>query len=508
MVLFLLYYSYLFLLGLEFSFFSCLAFIIALLLFFLIIVSDFFFQFFNYLIFFKFSAVFLVISLSSVVATFAFIVLLISLFILLYALLYFFSYFNVASFFRTFVLFFLSILFYLLAVNIFLLFLSWEVMGLCSFFLILSFFCRFRSNFAAFQALFWNLSGDISLLSFLLLYFALYCVLTYNFFLFFCFSPLYFLLAVACKSACFPFHNWLFYAMEGPTPVSAFLHAASMITAGIYLLLVFNFWVYHITLVFLALFLIVFFSFYALLSLDFKKIIASSTGSQLGYICFFCLLAFFELSFLLLSLHAFFKFFLFFLAGVFIAVFLYQDYRFTSYYDYWSLVFVIFCAGSLMGLPYFLAGIFKELLLFSFLSSGALFWCFAIILFFSNYYMLKLLLAYFVPLDSQHLYTSSFLVPYLLLLFFTLLVLVVFYYTIYVQFYLVAIMNMFYFWTAYLYFYMFTCTIDWHLVLHYWFFLLCDYFTFFLYCLVNSLYRWGLSLVTLLFSFWHVNFFF
>jgi NADH:ubiquinone oxidoreductase subunit 5 (subunit L)/multisubunit Na+/H+ antiporter MnhA subunit len=134
-------------------------------------------------------------------------------------------------------------------------------------------------------------------------------------FLAFCFS-----IAAIGKSAQLGLHIWLPDAMEGPTPVSALIHAATMVTAGIYLLLRLMPILICTKIILLILMLLggltAFFS--ALIStvqFDIKKIIAYSTCSQLGYMFVAIGLAQPQLAFYHLINHAFFKALLFLVAG-------------------------------------------------------------------------------------------------------------------------------------------------------------------------------------------------
>lgn len=132
-----------------------------------------------------------------------------------------------------------------------------------------------------------------------------------------------FFIAAMSKSAQFGLHTWLPDAMEGPTPVSALIHAATMVTAGIYLL------VRMAGFLVLAPNLLCFISIVgaltalfgattALAQSDIKKVIAFSTCSQLGYMVMACGCAHFSLAFFHLLTHAFFKALLFLCAGVII----------------------------------------------------------------------------------------------------------------------------------------------------------------------------------------------
>ena len=223
-------------------------------------------------------------------------------------------------------------------------------MGLCSFFLISSFFFRFKTRFASFIALFWNLSGDLFLLIYFLFYLIFYLSFNFVYFYFYFFFYMFLIFPIFCKSAVFPFHAWLFYAMEGPTPVSAFLHAASMITAGIFFFFIFPFYFNPFFFFLFSFFTTVYFAFCAILYFDIKRMIASSTGSQIGYIFFFLSILFITNAFYLLFIHAIFKFFLFFIAGYFVSVFLnFQDFRmFSVNFTYFFLVsFPLLALGGL-----------------------------------------------------------------------------------------------------------------------------------------------------------------
>lgn len=129
-----------------------------------------------------------------------------------------------------------------------------------------------------------------------------------------------FLLAAAAKSAQFPFHTWLPDAMEAPTPISALIHAATMVNAGVYLLARFApafeqvpGWALSVTLVGLISALIT--AFMALTASDLKRALAYSTVSQLGYMVYAIGVGgVFASTFHLLS-HAVFKALLFLAAG-------------------------------------------------------------------------------------------------------------------------------------------------------------------------------------------------
>jgi NADH:ubiquinone oxidoreductase subunit 5 (subunit L)/multisubunit Na+/H+ antiporter MnhA subunit len=122
---------------------------------------------------------------------------------------------------------------------------------------------------------------------------------------------LFLLLAALVKSAQIGFHTWLADAMEGPTPVSALLHAATMVTAGVYLIIRSSFFIDKTpaiaTLMLLFGAVTTFFaSFTAFFQYDLKKIIAYSTCAQLGLMFVSCGLGNYILALFHLFNHAFF----------------------------------------------------------------------------------------------------------------------------------------------------------------------------------------------------------
>ena len=122
------------------------------------------------------------------------------------------------------------------------------------------------------------------------------------------------------KSAQFPLHTWLADAMEGPTPVSALIHAATMVTAGVYLVIRANPLYSAIPevsyfIAVLGTFVAIFAASMALVNRDLKRIIAYSTLSQLGYMFAAAGLGAYWIALFHLAAHAFFKALLFLGAG-------------------------------------------------------------------------------------------------------------------------------------------------------------------------------------------------
>lgn len=220
--------------------------------------------------------------------------------------------------------FYLAMQLLVLSNNYLILFYAWELVGLMSFLLISYWFNRILANKASFKAYSLNRLGDIGfyLLLFILIYYygsPIYLQTFYYKTILF----IYICMCVWTKSAVHPFNIWLTSAMEGPTPVSALLHAATMVCAGAYLLLKFPYLIYfnnmsyYILLIFLiyGLIYVNIISFY---TRDIKKIIALSTGSQLILIILITYTGYNEYGYMHLISHGFFKGLLFLMAGIII----------------------------------------------------------------------------------------------------------------------------------------------------------------------------------------------
>lgn len=174
------------------------------------------------------------------------------------------------------------------------------------------------------------------------------------------------LIAIIAKSAQFPFHVWLPDAMEGPTPVSALIHAATMVIAGVYLLLRISFLFpleVLLLLKYLSLFSILMGSIFAMVQNDIKKILAYSTISQIGFMLFAISIGNNQLALFHLLTHAFFKAALFLAAGAFIHENKSQDIRLLKGVSkQMPLVFYAYTVASaaLIGFPFTAAYLSKE----------------------------------------------------------------------------------------------------------------------------------------------------
>ena len=218
-------------------------------------------------------------------------------------------------------------------------FLGWEGIGLCSFLLINFWYTRIQANKAAVKAMIVNRIGDFGLIIGILTIFINYQALDYatvfaltpffsgnsiNFLGYYCdlltIIGIFLFIGAVGKSAQLGLHTWLPDAMEGPTPVSALIHAATLVTAGVFLiarcspLYEYSTNVLEILTIFGAM-TAFFAATVGLMQNDLKKVIAYSTCSQLGYMVFACGLSNYSVGVFHLANHAFFKALLFLGAG-------------------------------------------------------------------------------------------------------------------------------------------------------------------------------------------------
>ena len=222
-----------------------------------------------------------------------------------------------------------SMLVLVMADNFAVLFIGWEGVGVCSWLLIGFWYHKESATWAANEAFIMNRVGDLGLLlGMFLIYwhigslqyeivFAQISTLENSTLVWI--AALLFLGAMG-KSAQFPLHTWLADAMEGPTPVSALIHAATMVTAGVYLVVRAN-ELYTLVpevgyaIAALGAFVAIFAASMALVNNDMKRIIAYSTLSQLGYMFVAAGLGAYWVALFHLAAHAFFKSVLFLGAG-------------------------------------------------------------------------------------------------------------------------------------------------------------------------------------------------
>ena len=226
-------------------------------------------------------------------------------------------------------LFLFSMLVLVLAQDLLVLFLGWEGVGFCSYLLIGFWFEDGVNAEAGKKAIILNRIGDAGFIAALLMVFALAGTFNFNDLLshkqvfteetatIIC---LCFLFAATGKSAQIPLYVWLPDAMAGPTPVSALIHAATMVTAGVYLIARLHFlyvlapWVSTLIAV-IGVLTALFAATIALVQNDIKKVLAYSTISQLGYMFLGVGVTSYEAGIFHLITHGFFKACLFLAAG-------------------------------------------------------------------------------------------------------------------------------------------------------------------------------------------------
>jgi proton-translocating NADH-quinone oxidoreductase chain L len=280
--------------------------------------------------------------------------------------------------------------------NYLLLFIGWEGVGLSSYLLINFWYLRLLANKAAIKAMLVNRVGDLALLigiSIIFFNFATinylvifnlinyllnfyFIIFNYEFNLITIFSLFLFFGAMG-KSAQLGLHMWLPDAMEGPTPVSALIHAATMVTAGVFLV-VRNSYIFENTyniLLFISFIggLTCFFSgIIGLFQFDIKKIVAYSTCSQLGYMFFSAGMSNYNVSLFHLFNHAFFKALLFLSMGSIIHALLdEQDLRkMGNLFFYLPITYIMVFIGTLSLLAFpFLTGFYSKDFLLEFVFS-------------------------------------------------------------------------------------------------------------------------------------------
>jgi len=242
----------------------------------------------------------------------------------------FFSYLNLFMFFM---------LILVMAANYVLLFVGWEGVGLCSYLLIGFYFLKKSAADAGKKAFIVNRIGDFGFMLGMFLLFRTFGTLDFNGvfaaatgptwgnvhepwgqFGTFTIACLLLFMGATGKSAQLPLYVWLPDAMEGPTPVSALIHAATMVTAGVYVVARSHILFVHSETAMVVVAVIgcataFFAATIGLVQTDIKRVLAYSTVSQLGYMFLACGVGAFSAGIFHLMTHAFFKALLFLAAG-------------------------------------------------------------------------------------------------------------------------------------------------------------------------------------------------
>jgi len=335
------------------------------------------------------------------------------------------------------------------------LFFGWEGVGLASYLLINFWFTRLQANKSAIKAMLVNRVGDFGLALGIFGVFSLFQSVHYTTvfaccaeyaeasflfcgFEFHALSLIGVLLFVGAvgKSAQLGLHTWLPDAMEGPTPVSALIHAATMVTAGVFMLgRCSPLFEYAPTALTIVTFVGAMTSFFAattgVVQNDLKRVIAYSTCSQLGYMVFACGLSHYSVGVFHLMNHAFFKALLFLSAGSVIhALADEQDMRkMGGVVQLLPLTYAMMFIGSLalIGFP-FLTGFYSKDVILEVayanytIQGNFAYWLGTLSALFTSYYSFRLLFMTFLgtsnsfPASLRQVHDAPFLMAFPLIL--------------------------------------------------------------------------------------------
>ena len=344
----------------------------------------------------------------------------------------FFAYFN---------LFLASMLILVLADNPIILFIGWEGVGVCSYLLIKFYYGEKNNVIAANKAFIVNRVGDFGfLLGVATLFFALGQVdLSFssieanlsnasNGWLLLA-GVLLFVGAMG-KSAQIPLYVWLPDAMAGPTPISALIHAATMVTAGVYMVARFHFLYSGIEeiglfIAYIGAISALFAAIIATRQTDIKKILAYSTMSQLGYMFIAVGLGFYSTGLFHVFTHAFFKAMLFMGAGGVIMALHHEQniFKIAQHRASLPIIATTFLIGviAISGIPPFSGFFSKDAILAAAFQEGQyLIWAIAMFTaFLTAFYMFRMYFIVFVAPnhhDEEYVYTSKTITIPLLIL--------------------------------------------------------------------------------------------
>nr|YP_010324893.1 NADH dehydrogenase subunit 5 [Haemaphysalis punctata]UNO53944.1 NADH dehydrogenase subunit 5 [Haemaphysalis punctata] len=269
-------------------------------------------------------------------------------------------------------MFVLSMIMLILMPNMLMIILGWDGLGLVSYCLVI-FYQSINSYNSGMMTIISNRIGDVMIIM---------CVIyLFNFGSFDFLSlnktekllGMFIMLAGMTKSAQIPFSAWLPAAMAAPTPVSSLVHSSTLVTAGVYILIRFNY-LFKIEensmfLLKISLITMLMSGLNAIFETDFKKIIAFSTLSQLSMMMIIMSMSLWELAFFHLIMHAIFKSMLFLCAGLIIHFMNgNQDIRMlSSFFNKSPIVLscILISLLSLMGFP-FIGGFYSKDLILEF----------------------------------------------------------------------------------------------------------------------------------------------
>lgn len=335
----------------------------------------------------------------------------------------FFSYLN---------LFVASMLLLVLGDNLLLLYLGWEGVGICSYLLIGFYYANRANGRAAIKAFTVTRVGDVFLAIGLFVLFKEFSTLNIHEIITqapklfssndpqMIFATTMLIGGAMGKSAQIPLHTWLADAMAGPTPVSALIHAATMVTAGVYLIArmhplfvltpeILLYWVGGVG----AISMIVA-SFCAMAQTDIKRILAYSTMSQLGMMFMALGVGAWQVAIFHLMTHAFFKALLFLASGAVIIsthheqnIFKMGGLRQKIPLVFWSFVIG---GGALVALPFVTVGFYsKEAIIWETFATGhmTLFWAGVFGAFLTAFYTFRLVWLTFFGQEKTHAHALS-----------------------------------------------------------------------------------------------------
>lgn len=355
------------------------------------------------------------------------VVLIISLVVYCYSYFYMNDFFSV-RFCSIVFIFIFSMSLLILFPTLFGLIIGWDGLGVSSFLLVI-YYNNIRSLRSGVLTIYINRFGDVLLILSFLFTFSLaehYSYFFMNYFFPYCFYIL-FILSGLTKRAQLPFCSWLPAAMSAPTPVSSLVHSSTLVTAGVFLLVRFYYFLGFVFRIIILKFSSLATSFLAGLvacwESDLKKIVAISTLGQLGIIIYAISDSEVSYCFFHLVRHALFKSLIFLCCGILISFMVgSQDLRFRGGKNFFScfiVLMLIFSSLSLVGFP-FLRGFFsKDILIEITLIKGT-----AIIYFvmlytsciFSLFYIIKLVQLSFFTFSKVFYYVRNFFSRYLFFL--------------------------------------------------------------------------------------------
>jgi NADH-ubiquinone oxidoreductase chain 5 len=316
--------------------------------------------------------------------------------------------------------------------NYLLMFVGWEGVGVCSYLLVSFWFTRIAANQSSMSAFLTNRVGDCCFT--IGMFVMLWTLGNLDYSTVFSLAPyineniitimgVFMLIGAMAKSSQVGLHIWLPMAMEGPTPVSALIHAATMVTAGVYLLMRSSpLLEYSSTVLLLCLWLgaitTIFSSLIGLFQQDIKKVIAYSTMSQLGMMVIAVGLSSYNIALFHLINHAFYKGLLFLGAGAVIhAVADNQDFRkYGGLIKFLPLTYsvILIASLSLVAFPFMTGFYSKDFILESaygqyYFSSIAVYVIAVIGAIFTTLYSVKVIYLTFLtnPNGSIHYYKNA-----------------------------------------------------------------------------------------------------